>query len=222
MDHTGANVYKGMVGLYPIYDPSGPGPGRRDARASACPASGRTTRTAPSTSSTTSRWPSTTAAWTTASPRTGHPHVRLRRDAPGVVGQDVLPALPEPRLRGRHLHGERHGLPGPRGEAAQVPLPLPGRLDLAHLRASLMSSTQGPKSSASLGYVGGRAAGPVPHPRRPAVHAVTQIASDGGLLPFPIVRDSFELWPAKRREVIVDFTRYHGRHADHEGATSST
>ena len=36
----------------------------------------------------------------------------------------------------------------------------------------------------------------------------TQIASDGGLLPFPIVRDSFELWPAKRREFIVDFTKY--------------
>jgi FtsP/CotA-like multicopper oxidase with cupredoxin domain len=36
----------------------------------------------------------------------------------------------------------------------------------------------------------------------------TQIASDGGLLPIPIKRDSFELWPAKRREVIVDFTRY--------------
>lgn len=36
----------------------------------------------------------------------------------------------------------------------------------------------------------------------------TQIASDGGLLPKPITRDSFELWPAKRREFIVDFTRY--------------
>jgi FtsP/CotA-like multicopper oxidase with cupredoxin domain len=36
----------------------------------------------------------------------------------------------------------------------------------------------------------------------------TQIASDGGLLPFPITRDSFELWPAKRREFVVDFTRY--------------
>jgi FtsP/CotA-like multicopper oxidase with cupredoxin domain len=36
----------------------------------------------------------------------------------------------------------------------------------------------------------------------------TQIASDGGLLPFPITRDSFEMWPAKRREVVVDFTRY--------------
>jgi FtsP/CotA-like multicopper oxidase with cupredoxin domain len=36
----------------------------------------------------------------------------------------------------------------------------------------------------------------------------TQIANDGGLLPFAITRDSFELWPAKRREFIIDFTRY--------------
>ena len=36
----------------------------------------------------------------------------------------------------------------------------------------------------------------------------TEIADDGGLLPFPITRDSFELWPAKRREHIVDFTKY--------------
>ena len=35
-----------------------------------------------------------------------------------------------------------------------------------------------------------------------------EIATDGGLIPYPIVRDSFELWPAKRREVIVDFSRY--------------
>ena len=36
----------------------------------------------------------------------------------------------------------------------------------------------------------------------------TQIASDGGLLPFPIVRDSIGLWPAKRREVVIDFSRF--------------
>ena len=36
----------------------------------------------------------------------------------------------------------------------------------------------------------------------------TQIATDGGLLPFPLTRDNFELWPAKRRELIVDFTKY--------------
>jgi FtsP/CotA-like multicopper oxidase with cupredoxin domain len=36
----------------------------------------------------------------------------------------------------------------------------------------------------------------------------TQIATDGGLLPSPITRNTFELWPAKRREFIVDFTKY--------------
>jgi FtsP/CotA-like multicopper oxidase with cupredoxin domain len=36
----------------------------------------------------------------------------------------------------------------------------------------------------------------------------TQIASEGGLLPTPIVRDSFQIWPAKRREVVVDFGHY--------------
>ena len=36
----------------------------------------------------------------------------------------------------------------------------------------------------------------------------TQIASEGGLLPTPIVRDSFEIWPAVRREVVVDFKQY--------------
>ena len=35
-----------------------------------------------------------------------------------------------------------------------------------------------------------------------------EIATDGGLLPYPILRNTFELWPAKRREVIVDFSKY--------------
>ena len=37
---------------------------------------------------------------------------------------------------------------------------------------------------------------------------LTQIASEGGLLPYAILRNSFRLWPAKRREFVVDFTRY--------------
>ena len=36
----------------------------------------------------------------------------------------------------------------------------------------------------------------------------TQVANDGGLLPFAITRDHFELWPAKRREMIIDFTKF--------------
>ena len=67
MDFTGANVYKGMVGLYPIYDPR---PGwTRGTNGAGCGCRGcaRTIRTAPSTSTTTSRSRSTTVAWTTAS-----------------------------------------------------------------------------------------------------------------------------------------------------------
>jgi FtsP/CotA-like multicopper oxidase with cupredoxin domain len=33
-----------------------------------------------------------------------------------------------------------------------------------------------------------------------------QIAAEGGLLPIKIVRNSLEIWPAKRREFIVDFS----------------
>src|SRR6185503_5912193 len=36
----------------------------------------------------------------------------------------------------------------------------------------------------------------------------TQIASEGGLLPEPIVRNSFEIWPSRRKEVIVDFSTF--------------
>ncbi len=37
---------------------------------------------------------------------------------------------------------------------------------------------------------------------------MTQIASEGGLLPNPVLRDSIEIWPAKRREVVIDFSKY--------------
>ena len=41
----------------------------------------------------------------------------------------------------------------------------------------------------------------------------TQIAVDGGLLPTPIIRDAFQIWPAKRREFVVDFSRYMDGHS---------
>jgi FtsP/CotA-like multicopper oxidase with cupredoxin domain len=72
----------------------------------------------------------------------------------------------------------------------------------------LMSSTRGPKSAVSLGYGGDELEGQYRIPDGQQCMKFTQIATDGGLLPVPIVRDSFELWPAKRREFIVDFTRY--------------
>jgi FtsP/CotA-like multicopper oxidase with cupredoxin domain len=72
----------------------------------------------------------------------------------------------------------------------------------------LMSSTLGPKSSASLGYTDDELEGQYRIPDGQQCMQFVQIASDGGLLPFPVTRDSFELWPAKRREFIVDFSKY--------------
>ena len=72
----------------------------------------------------------------------------------------------------------------------------------------LMSSTQGPKSAASLGYTGNELQGQYRIQDGQQCMKFTQIAADGGLLPVPIPRDNFELWPAKRREVIIDFTKY--------------
>src|SRR5919199_5293087 len=72
----------------------------------------------------------------------------------------------------------------------------------------LMSSRGGPKPAASLGYTGDELQGQYRIPDGQQCMRFVQIASEGGLIPTPIVRDSFELWPAKRREFVVDFTRY--------------
>jgi len=34
------------------------------------------------------------------------------------------------------------------------------------------------------------------------------VATDGGLLPAPVQAQGVELWPGKRREVVIDFSRY--------------
>lgn len=73
---------------------------------------------------------------------------------------------------------------------------------------ALMSSTRGPRAARDLGYKDDELQGQYRIPDGQHCMRLVQIAGDGGLLPGPIARDSFELWPAKRREFIVDFTRY--------------
>lgn len=73
----------------------------------------------------------------------------------------------------------------------------------------LMTSTAGPKTAVSLGYASDAdLQGQWRIEDGQQCMKWTEIADDGGLLCVPIVRDSFELWPAKRREHIVDFTKY--------------
>jgi FtsP/CotA-like multicopper oxidase with cupredoxin domain len=214
MDHTGANVYKGMVGLYPIYDPNN-GMDMGDERRGL-------------------RLPGV---------RTDHPDgsFDVDYDIPlaffdcrlndGVtVHHDAhdheVPAARNPRTHPKwwgttfFRHFPNHGFVGDiftvNGTANPVLEVKRRKYRFRFLDASvariyefmLMSSTQGPKSSASLGYSDDELQGQYRVPDGEQCMRFTQIASDGGLLPVPIPRDSFEMWPAKRREVVIDFTRY--------------
>jgi FtsP/CotA-like multicopper oxidase with cupredoxin domain len=222
MDHTGSNVYKGMVGLYPIYDPKVmPGyTGRFDA--------GQETEGL--------RLPGV---------RTDNPDgsfdveydiplaffdarlddgVTTHKDIHDTAGE--FPAAGNPKTHPEwwgktfYKHMPSHGFVGDIftvNGTAYPTLYVKRRkyrfrfLDCSISRVyefKLMASTQGPKSAASLGYSGDELEGQYRIPDGQQCMQFTEIATDGGLLPFPIKRDSFELWPAKRREQIVDFTRY--------------
>lgn len=72
----------------------------------------------------------------------------------------------------------------------------------------LMRSMKGPVAAKDLGLTGDKLQGQYQLPDGQQCMKMVQIATDGGLLPYPILRNSIEIWPAKRREVIVDFSRY--------------
>src|SRR3954447_6744524 len=216
MDHTGSNVYKGLVGLYPIYDPKN-GLDMGD-------------------ENTGYRLPGV---------RTNNPDGSFdveydiplalfdaRLDDGVTVHQDIhdtegeFPAAGNPNTHPEwwgktfYKHFPNHGFVGDIftiNGTAYPTLTVKRRkyrfrfLDCSIARIyelKLMTSTQGPKTAASLGYKGDELEGQWRIPDAQQCMKFTQIASDGGLLPFPISRDSFELWPAKRREVIVDFTKW--------------
>ena len=216
MDHTGSNVYKGMVGLYPIYDPKN-GMDMGDE----------------------------TQGLRLPGVRTNNPDgsFDVAYDIPlafydcrlddGVTihqdihdGQGEFPLAGNPRKHPEwwgktfYKHFPNHGFTGDiftvNGTAYPVLEVKRRKYRFRFLDASisriyefkLMSSTQGPKSAVSLGYTGTELQGQYRIPDAQQCMKFTQIASDGGLLPLPIPRDSFELWPAKRREFIVDFTKY--------------
>jgi FtsP/CotA-like multicopper oxidase with cupredoxin domain len=220
MDHTGSNVYKGMVGLYPIYDPKRM-PGTTGGYDMGDERQGL-------------RLPGV---------RTNHDDGSFdveydiplafydcRLDDGVTVHKDIhdvdFPAAKNPSTHPEwwgktfYKHFPNHGFVGDiftvNGTAYPVLEVKRRKYRFRFLDASiariydfqLMSSTKGPKTAVSLGYGGDELEGQYRIPDGQQCMKFTQIASDGGLLPVPIPRDNFELWPAKRREVIIDFTRY--------------
>ena len=202
--HTSDNVYKGMVGLFPIYDQADNGD---------------------ETDPKTYRLPGVLNKETR----------RIDYDIPlaffdcalddGVTGHKDYhngggEAHPEWWGKTFFRHFPNHGFVGDiftvNGTASPV-MEVKRRkyrfrfLDASIARQykfSLMSSTGGPKSSASLGYGGDELQGQYRLPDGQQSMKFYQVAADGGLLPKPIVRNDFELWPGNRKEVIVDFTKY--------------
>jgi FtsP/CotA-like multicopper oxidase with cupredoxin domain len=216
MDHTGSNVYKGLVGLYPIYDPKNGmdmGDERRGLRLPGV---------------------RTNNADGTFDVKYDIPLVMYdcRLDDGVTIHKDIHDGLGEfpdahnpkthPEWWGKtfYKHFPNHGFVGDmftvNGTAYPVLNVSRRKYRFRFLDASiariyefkLMSSTAGPKSAVSLGYTGDDLEGQYRIEDAQQCMQWTQIANDGGLLPFPITRDSFELWPAKRREFIVDFTKY--------------
>jgi FtsP/CotA-like multicopper oxidase with cupredoxin domain len=204
--HTGANVYKGMAGIYPIYDPvadSGdetkglrlPGVRRNNADGS----------------------------------------FNVDYDLPLVLGDVALDdgAVPHqdfhngcgeshPEQWGKAFfrHFPNHGFIGDvfmvNGTAYPTLTVKRRKYRLRFLTAAIsrqfelvfMKSAGGPKSAVSLGYKGPELQGQYRLTDGKQCLQMMQIASGGGLLPNAIPRDTIENWPAMRHEVVVDFTKY--------------
>jgi FtsP/CotA-like multicopper oxidase with cupredoxin domain len=206
--HTGANVYKGMVGLMPLYDPKIDRGDETDPNGLRLP--GR--RTDYGDGSFDVEYDIPLALYDTALDDGVTPH----KDAHNGNGE----THPEWWGKTYYRHLPNHGFVGDiftvNGKAFPVLEVKRRKYRLRFLDASisriydleLMHSSRGPKAARDLGYNGDELQGQYRLPDGTQCMKWVQIANDGGLLPEPIVRDSLELWPAKRRECIVDFTKF--------------
>ena len=216
MDFTGANVYKGMVGLYPIYDPKNNLDAGDETKGLRLPG----VRTNHADGSFDVEYDIPLAIYDVGLDDGVTNHLDFHD------GLGEFPAAGNPREHPEwwgmsfHKHFPNHGFVGDiftvNGTAYPV-LEVKRRkyrfrfLDCSVSRIyefALMSSTNGPKAAKDLGYTGADLQGQWRIEDGQQCMQFTQIATDGGLMPFPLTRDTFELWPAKRREHIVDFTRY--------------
>jgi FtsP/CotA-like multicopper oxidase with cupredoxin domain len=206
--HTGANVYKGMVGLMPQYDPILDSGDETDVNGLRLP--GRRINNEDGTFDV--KYDVPLAFYDCRLDDGVTPH----KDAHNGNGE----THPEWWGKTYFRHFPNHGFVGDiftvNGTAYPVMEVTRRKYRLRFLDTSisriydfkLMHSNSGPKAAKDLGYTGDELQGQYRLPDGQQCMKFVQIANEGGLLPSPIVRDSFELWPAKRREFIVDFTRY--------------
>ena len=217
-NHTGANVYKGMVGLFPIYDPGSPSLGSNfkdvdEHTGLQLPG----VRTDNPDGSFDVKYDIPLAFYDVRIDDGVTTHKDFH-DPAGTPAGGVM----RPQWWGHTYfrHFPNHGFVGDiftvNGTAYPV-LEVSRRkyrfrcLDASISRIyelSLMSSVAGPKAARELGYQGDELQGQYRLPDGQQCMKMLQVASGGGLLPKAIWRDRFEIWPAMRREVVVDFSKY--------------
>jgi len=203
--HTGANVYKGMAGLYPIYDPVlDPGDETKGLRLP-----GVRVNNPDGTFDVGYDIPLAIADVALDDGATPH------QDFHNGCGE----AHPEWWGKTFYRHFPNHGFVGDvftvNGKAYPVITVKRRKYRLRFLTAaiarcfelSFMKSAKGPKAAVDLGLKGEDLQGQWRIPDGKQCLRMTEIATGGGLLPSPIIRDNIENWPGMRHEVVVDFTK---------------
>ncbi len=219
--HTGANVYKGMVGLYPIYDPKlDPGDelATKGLHLPGVPKyiGGKAANGIDYNQRIEYDIPLALFDCRIDDGVTQHKdaHTGAGETHPEWWGQTFFKHLPNHGFVGDVFTVNGTAYPVMTVKRRRYRLRFLGASIARQYELSLMSSSGGPQPAmATLDVNGIQRAGDALQgqwqlPDGKQCMIWTQIASEGGLLPYPIVRDKFEIWPAKRREFIVDFSKY--------------
>jgi FtsP/CotA-like multicopper oxidase with cupredoxin domain len=203
--YTAANVYKGMVGLHPIYDPDlDPGDetwGGENGKALRLP--GRRTDNADGSFQVKYDIPLAIFDCRLDDGLTPHQdfHNGCGERRPQWWGQSYFRHFPNGGFVGDIFTVNGKAFPVLHVKRRRYRFRF---LDASVARVykfKLMKSLAGPKAAPGV-------QGQYVVPDAQQCMQFTQIASEGGLLDKTIVRNSFELWPSKRKEVVVDFTKY--------------
>jgi FtsP/CotA-like multicopper oxidase with cupredoxin domain len=205
--HTGANVYKGMAGLYPLYDP-GVDDGREATSALHLPG----VRTDHADGSFDVAYDHYLALHDVAIDDGAAPH----QDFHNGCGES------RPDLFGKAYfrHFPNHGFVGDvfcvNGKAYPQVTVARRKYRFRFLGASIsriwemsfMTSASGPSSAVSLGYAGAELQGQYRLTDARVAMDFAHVANGGGLFASVRRAQSVEVWPASRPQVVIDFTRY--------------
>jgi FtsP/CotA-like multicopper oxidase with cupredoxin domain len=204
--HTGANVYKGMVGLFPIYDP------KMDSGDEMTGYRLPGVRTDNDDGSFDVEYDIPLAFYDLSLEDGVTPHKDFHNPVeqvhPEWWGKQFFQHIPDKGFIGDIFTVNCTPYPVLEVKRRKYRIRMLGASISRIYNLSLMSSTQGPIAAKDLGHKGTELQGQYRLVDGQQCMDMLQIASEGGLLPVPIPRKNIEIWPAKRREFVVDFTKY--------------